>query len=276
MRAAGVTVLTGAPFHHAHRLPSPSTTWQLQAGAHTLQCGHVVNAAGLHADRVAHAFGFARQYALLPFKGLYLYCRPELGLRTHIYPVPDLCTPFLGVHFTRGMDGVSKIGPTAIPALWRQQYSGLDHFDAAELADIVSMHAQLMAIGAWSHVRAYFESALSRSVAVDPRAAFSRQFPRLAWAEVQKYHRPHLIAAAAQLVPSLTARQAAHWGRAGIRAQLFHRTDRRLEMDFVVEGDAHSTHVVNVISPGWTCAMPFAAHVVDLMEQRWAPSLVHR
>jgi L-2-hydroxyglutarate oxidase len=53
---------------------------------------------------------------LLPFKGIYLYCDPQrVRLRTHIYPVPNLSTPFLGVHTTLGIDGSTKIGPTAIP-----------------------------------------------------------------------------------------------------------------------------------------------------------------
>jgi L-2-hydroxyglutarate oxidase LhgO len=55
---------------------------------------------------------------MLPFKGIYLYCHPErVKLRTHIYPVPNLNTPFLGVHFTLTVDGIAKIGPTAIPGI---------------------------------------------------------------------------------------------------------------------------------------------------------------
>jgi len=51
-------------------------------------------------------------------------------------------------------------------------------------------------------------------------------------------------------------------GRPGIRAQSVERRTNALVMDFVVEGDAHSTHVLNAISPAWTCALPFAQHVV--------------
>jgi L-2-hydroxyglutarate oxidase LhgO len=57
---------------------------------------------------------------MLPFKGIYLYCDPQrVRLRTHIYPVPNLSTPFLGVHTTLGIDGSTKIGPTAIPGAAR-------------------------------------------------------------------------------------------------------------------------------------------------------------
>jgi len=52
------------------------------------------------------------------------------------------------------------------------------------------------------------------------------------------------------------------WGRSGIRAQLLDTRTKKLEMDFVLEGDERSLHVLNAVSPGWTCAFPFAAHVV--------------
>src|SRR5205807_4792798 len=94
---------------------------------HTTKCqyeaGYVVNAAGLYADQIARQFGFSERYRILPFKGLYLYSdEPPGALRTNIYPVPDLRNPFLGVHFTVKGDGHVKIGLTAIPALWREQY----------------------------------------------------------------------------------------------------------------------------------------------------------
>ena len=81
----------------------------------TITAGFIVNCAGLYADRIAKDFGFCQRYTILPFKGLYLYSDEPAGrLHTHIYPVPDLKYPFLGVHFTVTVDGHTKIGPTAI------------------------------------------------------------------------------------------------------------------------------------------------------------------
>ncbi len=95
----------------------------------TYDAGYVVNAAGLYADRIARDFGFAERYRILPFKGLYLYSsEPPGAIRTNIYPVPDLKNPFLGVHFTVAANGKAKIGPTAIPGLWREQYNGMANF----------------------------------------------------------------------------------------------------------------------------------------------------
>ena len=210
------------------------------------QAGHVINAAGLYADRVARDFGFSERYRILPFKGLYLYSdEPAGAFRTNIYPVPDLRNPFLGVHFTIKADGHAKIGPTAIPAFWREQYHGFDNFSFRELVEVLFREAGLM-------LSANFD------------------FRKLAIEELQKYYRPHLVSLAARLARGVKASDYTHWGQPGIRAQLLDIKARKLEMDFVIEGDAKSTHVLNAVSPGWTCSIPFAGHVVDLMEKNSA------
>ena len=56
------------------------------------------------------------------------------------------------------------------------------------------------------------------------------------------------------------------WGRPGIRAQLYDHQDKRLVMDFLLEGNSQGLHVLNAISPAWTAAMPFAEYVVDQIE----------
>lgn len=201
--------------------------------------GYVVNCGGLHADRIARQFGFSRHYAILPFKGLYLLGdEPAGSLRTNIYPVPDLRNPFLGVHFTVTVDGRAKIGPTAIPAFWREQYGGWGGFSLRDAAEIVRLQAGLVC-----------------------SAGF--EFRRLAREEFAKCDRGHLVALAAELAEGVRVERFRRWGRPGIRAQLLDTRTRRLVMDFVLEGDARSMHVLNAVSPGWTCAIPFAAHVVD-------------
>jgi L-2-hydroxyglutarate oxidase LhgO len=204
-----------------------------------VQGSHVINAAGLYADRVAHDFGFGLDYRVLPFKGLYLVARPDAPpLRVHVYPVPDLRNPFLGVHLTVSVRGEVTLGPTAIPALWPEQYRGLAGLSARDLFTTSIGHLQLMASG-------------------------DGTFYRLAWEELRKYSRPFLVHRADGLVDGLDARDFPSWGPAGIRAQLYHRPTRKLEMDFVVEGDGQSTHVLNAVSPAFTCSLPFAEYVVD-------------
>jgi L-2-hydroxyglutarate oxidase LhgO len=208
-----------------------------------LQPGYVVSAAGLHADRVARAFGFGRDHAILPFRGLYLQGDvPGDFVRVHVYPAPDIRNPFVGVHFTRTAAGAVKIGPTALPALWREQYAGLSGFSAAELGAI-----------AWR------QAGLLLSAGFD--------FRQLAADELRKASRREVIARAAALVDGMDPAAWRRWAAPGIRAQLLHLPTRRLEMDFRLEGDARSLHVLNAVSPAFTCCLPFARHVADEVER---------
>lgn len=204
-----------------------------------LDAGFVVNAAGLYADAVARDFGFSERYRILPFKGLYLYSdEPAGAFRAHVYPVPDIRNPFLGVHFTVTVDGRVKIGPTAIPALWRENYGGLAGFSAAELAEI-----------AWRQAGLFFGSGFD--------------FRRLAFEEIRKNSRRVMVGLASALADGVKPERYRRWGKPGIRAQLIDVTTRKLVMDFALEGDERSLHVLNAVSPGFTCAMPFASYVVD-------------
>ncbi len=203
-----------------------------------IDAGLVINCAGLYADRVAHAHGLGRHLQILPFKGLYLYGSDDVPpLACHVYPVPDLGMPFLGVHWTVTPDGRSKIGPTALPALWRENYGGLSNFQLGELLEVLGRECGL-----------FFGDAAFRSLALH---------------EAQKARRSSLVAGAALLLDGVEASQFRRWGRPGIRAQLLDTRSRQLVMDFVVESDDRSVHVLNAVSPAFTCALPFAEHVVD-------------
>ncbi|MGB0909561.1 MAG: L-2-hydroxyglutarate oxidase [Nitrospirales bacterium] len=201
------------------------------------EAGYVVNAAGLYADVIARDFGFSDRYRILPFKGLYLYSNEPAGaFRTNIYPVPNLENPFLGVHVTVTVDGQAKIGPTAIPAFWREQYEGMENFRISELMDLLIRQTGLL-------ISSGFD------------------FKRLALQEMRKYSQPHLVRLASTLAQRIEARNYATWGRPGIRAQLIDVQKKKLEMDFVTEGDSQSMHILNAVSPGFTCAMPFSTYV---------------
>jgi L-2-hydroxyglutarate oxidase LhgO len=80
--------------------------------------------------------------------------------------------------------------------------------------------------------------------------------------EMPKYSRKHLVSQAAKLVPSVRPEDFTIKGRPGVRAQLLHLPTGKLEMDFVVEGDDRSTHMLNAVSPAWTSALAVAEHVV--------------
>ncbi len=203
--------------------------------------GYVVNAAGLYADKIARDFGFSKRYSILPFKGLYLYSNePKGAIRTNIYPVPDLQNPFLGVHFTVTADNDVKIGPTAIPAFWREHYKGFQNFKLAEFAEIIVRELNLFAFSNFG-------------------------FTKLAYEEMKKHSRKYMVSLAAQLAQGMEASNFTRWGKPGIRAQLVDLEQRKLEMDFVLEGDDRSMHVLNAVSPAFTCSLPFSRYVCDLI-----------
>lgn len=213
------------------------TTSGILSSSGTYQAGYIVNTAGLYTDRIAREFGFSSKYRILPFKGLYLYSDEPVGsIRTHIYPVPDLRNPFLGVHFTVTVDGRTKIGPTAIPALWRENYRGFDRFNFQELVDI-----------------------FVREVCLFISSNFD--FKKLALDEIRKFCRSRMVFLASSLAKGVKLENYKTWGKAGIRAQLIDIESQQLEMDFVVEGDDKSIHVLNAVSPGFTCSIPFSQYV---------------
>ena len=232
----GVQLKTNTQY--IHRVGKSS----IKTSSGIFEAKYIINAAGLYADKIGRDFNFSKDYRILPFKGLYLYSNEPLGaLNTHIYPVPDLTNPFLGVHFTITSDDKIKIGPTAIPAFWREQYQGWGNFNIPELTEIILRQAGLF---------------LSSNF----------DFKALAFRELKKYSKPLLVSLAAKLAKGVDIKHYRQWGLAGIRAQLLNIRKKELEMDFVIEGDKQSMHILNAISPGLTCALPFADYVCDQIE----------
>ncbi len=201
--------------------------------------GHFINAGGLYADKIAKDFGFSSDYEILPFKGLYLYSNEAPGgFKKHIYPVPDLRNPFLGVHVTVTVEGKAKLGPTAIPGLWRENYKGFSSFSLKEFLSIGKREIELF---------------------------FNANFPfrELALEEIKKNSRYYMAKKASELAENIYPKNFKTWGKVGIRAQLIHIKERKLVSDFLIEGDTNSTHVLNAVSPAFTASFPFAEYLVE-------------
>ncbi len=200
--------------------------------------GRLVNAAGAHCDRVARHFGLAQDYRLIPFKGIYRKMRPgaSFPLNGNIYPVPDVRNPFLGVHFSRSVHGDVYLGPTAIPALGRENYGVLSGADGGGLG-ILAEDAVL-----------FFTNPRFREVAlVEPRKYIPAFFNR----------------DARRLVKSFDASLFERAQKVGIRPQLVNWKTKELVMDFLVEASDETVHVLNPISPAFTSSMDLAKSVAD-------------
>lgn len=200
--------------------------------------GLLVNAAGLFADVVAKKCGVGSSYVMLPFKGTYYRVAERIRVQRLIYPVPDLRVPFLGVHFTKTVDGEVLLGPTAFPALGRENYRRLRGVRGGDLLQIV------LRLG-----RQYLSNAQGF------RALVHRELGRMT---------KHAFASEARaLVPDLRDDDLSHSDHVGIRAQLVDTRKNELVMDFLIERGEHSIHVLNAVSPGFTTAFPFARYLVD-------------
>ena len=200
---------------------------------------HIVNASGSQSDRVARAFGFSRDFLMIPFMGIYRYVDAKLlPLQRLVYPVPNPLNPFLGVHFTLSSHDFVKIGPTAIPVLNREGYAWMENWHLADVKD--SLSGILSMLRGNSH---------------DVPALMKSEFPKLLTSS--------LLGAASEIVP--TARAVKGWKnlKPGIRAQLVNTKSGELVTDFLIEGDSRSTHILNAVSPGWTAALPFGSYIAD-------------
>lgn len=229
----------GVEFYWNHRVASAAPDRrQITAAGEIFNFGYLFNCAGAYADVIAKMFDLAQNYALAPFKGIYYKLKkPEL-VRHSIYPVPDIALPFLGVHLTRVVNGDVYVGPTAIPALGRENYALLQ---GIAIGESLAIACRLM------------------GMYLDDRQSFRA----LVHAEIRKYSKRHFLAAARKLVPILSADDLAPTTKSGIRPQLVNLREKRLEMDYILEKTDTSLHVLNAISPAFTSAFAFAEMLAD-------------
>ncbi len=189
---------------------------------------NLVNCAGLYADRIARAAGFDPGIRIVPFRGEYYdVVESRRGLcRNLIYPVPDPRFPFLGVHYTRGTDGLVEAGPNAVLTLRRDGYT-LGAFDGDDFLEMLGYEGFWKLIG--EHWRmGLFE--LHRSLS---KKAFVR--------------------ALQALVPEIRSEDVVR-GRAGVRAQAVEKTGKLVD-DFRLVAGAGMLHVLNAPSPAATASI---------------------
>ncbi|MCC7003259.1 MAG: L-2-hydroxyglutarate oxidase [Gemmatimonadaceae bacterium] len=196
----------------------------------------LVNCAGLQCDRVARLAGLDPSVRIVPFRGEYYTLRPERAhlVRGLIYPVPDPNLTFLGVHFTRGVDGVVEAGPNAVLALKREGYRWSD-ISPRDIADWATFP------GFWRMSRAQWRNGLSEARRSLSRARF--------------------LDSLRVLLPGLTDGDIAPGG-SGVRAQAVDRNGKLLD-DFHVQESPGMVHVLNAPSPAATASLAIGRWVAD-------------
>jgi len=200
-----------------------------------LRADYLINCGGLHADALARLAGLRPEARIIPFRGEYYELRPDRRdlVRGLIYPVPDPQFPFLGVHFTRMIDGSVHAGPNAVLATAREGY-GWGRIRPGDLADEATWP------GLWRLARRHWRYGLTEV----RRSLSKRRFTE----------------SLARLVPDVTEDDLVRGG-AGVRAQAIAR-DGSLVDDFLIVRGPRQVHVLNAPSPAATSSLEIAKHIV--------------
>ena len=201
----------------------------------------MINCAGLYSDRVAKLGKAKPRAKIVPFRGEYYELIPEKRslVNTLIYPVPNPAFPFLGVHFTKMIDGTVHAGPNAVLSFKREGYQKTD-FDLLDFAEVMTYP------GFWKLTAKHADEGIQEIIRSFSKAAFVRSLQRLI-PEVQ----------AEDLVPT----------HAGVRAQAL-RNNGKLVDDFLIVSDKNSVHVCNAPSPAATSSLEIGKAVVQQIVDR--------
>ncbi|MEC9439175.1 MAG: L-2-hydroxyglutarate oxidase [Chloroflexota bacterium] len=206
----------------------------------TVAAKYVLNCAGLHADTVARMMGVDVGVKIVPFRGEYFSIIPEKEhmVKGLIYPVPNPSMPFLGVHFTRRINGSVEAGPNAVLAFAREGYKKTD----VNLKDTLGT---LSYAGFWKMSAKYWKVGMHEQYRSLVKGVFVKSLQKL--------------------MPEITGDDLGNPG-AGVRAQVIDSNGGLLQ-DFAIEASANAIHVLSAPSPGATSSLTISEYIVDLAQE---------
>ena len=227
-----------------HAIKRSDGLFRLETARKTVQCRYIINCSGLFADRVARMMGLRPDVRLIPFRGEYYTLGSECRLvRGLIYPVPDPEFPFLGVHFTKRIQGGYEAGPNAVLAFAREGYT-LTNVCWKDLFEMFGF------AGFWAMARKHWRTQayeLYRSVS---RRAF--------------------LHALQKLVPELRNKDLEPGG-SGVRAQIV-TAEGSLVDDFLIVEAPNAINVLNAPSPAATASIAIGRHIAGLASKSFSLS----
>ena len=216
--------------------------FRIITGSREIKASYVINCAGLYSDRITRAGGQKPDVKIIPFRGEYFQLKKHAHFlcKNLIYPVPDPEYPFLGVHFTRMINGSVECGPNAVLAYAREGYTKLkinpfDLFESVTYPGFIKLASKFWKIGA---------AEMWRSIS---KKAFVRDLQRL----VPEIQSDHLITA-----PS------------GVRAQAVSRDGTMID-DFMIQENSRIINVCNAPSPAATSSLSIGKHILTYLENNF-------
>jgi L-2-hydroxyglutarate oxidase LhgO len=233
-RGGGNKVLTS---HEVTKFDKHDFYTKVVTNQETFDTRYVINCAGLQCDRIAKMDGLEPGMRIVPFRGDYYELTEQAGSKVNhlIYPVPNPDFPFLGVHFTRMLDGSVECGPNAVFSFKREGYGKTD-FNLKDSWESLSF------LGTWKLFFKHWKYGLGEYTRAFSKKLFLRQLQRL--------------------IPSLGADDIKP-GTAGVRAQAVGLNGAPID-DFVVERRENSIHVLNAPSPAATASLAIGDYINEI------------
>jgi len=233
IRAMGGVIRTGVRMTGCRTRNSCN---ELETSDGIIETRFVINCAGLHSDRVARLAGAKPDAKIIPFRGEYYELKPERRhlVNSLIYPVPNPAFPFLGVHFTRMIDGTVHAGPNAVLAFKREGYS-LTDINVHDLAETLTFG------GFWKLARRHFDEGFNEMRRSVLKSAFVKSLQ--------------------ELIPDIRSDDLIPC-RAGVRAQAVTNSGQLVE-DFMIIRKESFIHVCNAPSPAATASIEIGNYVAE-------------
>ena len=237
MREGGGDLITNAQVRSISRR---NGNLHLETTAGDISAKSIINCAGLHADSVARMMGVDIGVRIIPFRGEYYSIKPERAglVNGLIYPVPDPTLPFLGVHFTKRINGSVEAGPNAVLALKREGYSKTSFAPGDALGTLTYP-------GFWRMSMKYWKTGLGEQYRSMVKSVFVKSLQTL--------------------VPEIRSDDLYAPG-SGVRAQAVDRGGGLLQ-DFSIAETEGAIHVLNAPSPGATSSLSISRYMVDLASE---------
>ena len=223
------------------KIRNMATSLVVETDKQQIECKHLINCGGLHSDKLTKLGGQPPPAKIIPFKGEYFELKEDAKhlCKNLIYPVPDPAFPFLGVHFTRMIDGTVECGPNAVLAFGREAYGKFDLNLKDLLESITYLGFQKMAIKHW----------------------------KMGWGEMwRSYNKGAFVKALRRLIPEIEAKNLLP-APAGIRAQAVSPRGALVD-DFLIESNDRIINVCNAPSPAATASLNIGSTIMAQLEDR--------
>ena len=227
--------------HQVTKIRSMASSLVVETDKQQIECKHLINCGGLHSDKLTKLGGQPPPAKIIPFKWEYFELKEDAKhlCKNLIYPVPDPAFPFLGVHFTRMIDGTVECGPNAVLAFGREAYGKFDLNLKDLLESITYLGFQKMAIKHW----------------------------KMGWGEMwRSYNKGAFVKALRRLIPEIEASHLVS-APAGIRAQAVSPRGALVD-DFLIESNDRIINVCNAPSPAATASLNIGSTIMAQIEPR--------